>query len=63
MKEEKRSYRKYDKEFKLSAVKLVLEGTRSELSIAKDLGINRGVQNVGKQQYLELKENAFETEV
>ena len=63
MKEEtKRHYRRYDKEFKQSAVKLVLEGTRSELSIAKDLGINRGVLNRWKQQYLKHKDNAFETE-
>lgn len=63
MKEEKkRHYQRYDKEFKQSAVKLVLEGTRSELSIAKDLGINRGVLNRWKQQYLKYKDNAFETE-
>jgi len=62
MKEEKkRHYRRYDKEFKQSAVKLVLEGTRSELSIAKDLGISRGVLNRWKQQYLTHKDNALET--
>lgn len=63
MKEEtKRHYRRDDKEFKQSAVKLVLEGTRPELSIAKDLGISRGVLNRWKQQYLKYKDNAFETE-
>jgi len=63
MKEEtKRHYRRYDKEFKQSAVKLVLEGTRSELSIAKDLGISRGVLNRWKKQYLKHNDNAFETE-
>lgn len=37
--EGKRNYRTFDKDFKVNAVKLALEGSRSMLKIASELGI------------------------
>jgi len=58
-KKKKKTYRRYDKEFKISAVKLALEDKRSESAISKDLGIRRNVLNQWKQQYLKYNEDAF----
>ena len=38
--EEKRIRRTFDKEFKISAVKMVIEGKESLMQVAKDLGIS-----------------------
>jgi len=50
--------RKFDSEFKTSAVELVLRGkTISE--VARDLGITTGMLSRWRQLYLEDKEHAF----
>jgi transposase len=51
--EEKRKRKSFDKEFKLSAVKLVLEGKQSLSSVARDLGIADNTLQNWKKKYLE----------
>jgi transposase len=53
--EEKQKRKRFDKEFKLSAVKLVLEGNQSISSVARDLGIADNTLQNWKKKYL--KEN------
>jgi transposase len=50
--QEKQRKKRFDKEFKISAVKMLLEGTQSMVSLAKDLGINVNTLQSWKQQYL-----------
>lgn len=49
----------YDKEFKLSAVRMVLEEGLSVAQVSRDLGINENSLHNWKKKYLEEKENAF----
>jgi len=56
---EARKRRKYDKEFKEGAVRLVLDGDRSVREVAKDLGIHENMLHKWRQQYMEDKEQAF----
>jgi transposase len=49
----------YDKEFKLSAVKLVLERNKPAVEVAKDLGININSLHNWKRKYLEDQEHSF----
>jgi len=51
--------RSYDKEFKLSAVKLVLESEKSVKIIASELGISENALFNWKRKYLEDTQNAF----
>ncbi|KYC46387.1 MAG: IS2 repressor TnpA [Candidatus Methanofastidiosum methylothiophilum] len=51
--------RSYDKEFKISAVKLVLESEKSVESIASDLGVSSNTLFNWKRKYLEDAKNAF----
>jgi len=55
----KRSYRTFDKDFKVNAVKLVLEGTRSMTKVAAELGISANTLTNWKKDYLKDKENSF----
>ena len=56
---EKQARRSFDKEFKLSAVKLVLESEKSVESIASDLGVSSNTLFNWKRKYLEDAKNAF----
>ncbi|GAB4300289.1 MAG: hypothetical protein Kow0098_27550 [Ignavibacteriaceae bacterium] len=56
---EKQPRRSFDKEFKLSAVKLVLESEKSVESIASDLGVSSNSLFNWKRRYLEDAKNAF----
>ncbi len=49
--QEKRKKKHFDKEFKISAVKMLLEGTQSLASLAKDLGINVNTLTNWRNQY------------
>lgn len=49
----------YDKEFKLSAVKMIVEGGMSVRRISKDLGVNENSLYKWKRAYLEDHQNAF----
>jgi len=51
--------RTYDKEFKLSAVKMVLDGGMSVARISRDLGINENTLHKWKKAYLEDQQHAF----
>ncbi|MDY0083419.1 MAG: transposase [Ignavibacteriaceae bacterium] len=51
--------RSYDKEFKLSAVKLILESGNSVESIATELGVSSNTLFNWKRKYLEDAKNAF----
>lgn len=56
---EKLPRRTFDREFKISAVKLVLESGKSVKSIAAELGISDNTLFNWKKKYLEDAQNAF----
>ena len=56
---ERKIRKRYDREFKLSAVKLVLDSGRSVVSIASELGISENALFIWKKKYLEDTNNAF----
>jgi transposase len=49
----------YDKEFKLSAVKMIVEGGMSLSQVSGDLGINENSLHKWKKDYLSDQQNAF----
>ena len=49
----------YDKEFKLSAVKMIVEGGMSLSRVSRDLGINENSLHRWKKDYLSDQQNAF----
>ena len=51
--EENRKRKRFDKDFKISAVKLVLDGKQSLSSVARDLGIADNTLQVWKRNYLD----------
>jgi transposase len=56
---EKPTRRSFDREFKLTAVKLVLESGKSVKTIASELGISDNTLFNWKKKYLEDAKNAF----
>jgi transposase len=54
-----RRKRKYDKEFKLEAVRLVLEEGRSAASVERELGTGKGVVYGWVHQFSDDPEHAF----
>ena len=54
-----RRKRTYDKEFKLEAVRLVLEEGRSVASVERDLGTGQGVVYSWVHQFTDDAQNAF----
>ena len=59
METEKKDRKQYDKEFKLNAVKLILETGRSTASVARDLGIESNTLYNWKREYHNEAEQAF----
>ncbi len=51
--------RSYDKEFKLSAVKMITEGGISLMQVSRDLGVNENSLHKWKKDYLSDQQNAF----
>ncbi len=51
--------KKYDKEFKRSAVELLLSSGKTITEISNDLGVHPNNLGNWKKEYLEHKENAF----
>jgi transposase len=51
--------RSYDKEFKLSAVKMIIEGGMSLIQVSRDLGVNENSLHKWKKDYLSDQQNAF----
>jgi len=56
---EKKRRRRYDREFKEGAVRLVIEGGQTLAGTAKDLGITENMLGRWKKEYLEDREHAF----
>lgn len=56
---ESRSRKSYAGEFKLSAVKLVLDSGKSVARIAKELGVSENALFIWKKKYMEDTNNAF----
>lgn len=55
----KQQRRKFDKEYKINAVRLVTENGRRVTEVARDLGINENNIHRWKQQFAIDRENAF----
>jgi len=51
--------RKYDRQFKEEAVKLVLEGGRSVSEVARSLGVHENLLHLWKRKYKEDPVNSF----
>lgn len=51
--------RSYDKEFKLSAVKMITEGGMSLMQVSRYLGVNENSLHKWKKDYLSDQQNAF----
>jgi len=49
----------YDKEFKVSAIKMIIEGGMSVSSVARDLGVNENSLHKWKKEYKLDQKNAF----
>lgn len=56
---EKRIRRTFDKEFKLSAVKMVVDGKESLRKVAEDLGISENTLHNWKRSYISDKAHSF----
>lgn len=56
---ERKARKTFDREFKISSVKLVLDSERSIASIAEDLGISKNTLFNWKNKYREDAKNAF----
>ena len=53
------SRRKYDQEFKLEAVRLVTQGGRPVVEVARDLGVHENLLYNWRQKYLDDTAHAF----
>jgi transposase len=51
--EEKQRKKRFDDDFKISAVKMVMEGGKTITSVASDIGINPNTLHNWKKKYLE----------
>jgi transposase len=56
---EPKGRRRYDREFKEGAVRLILDGGRTVRSVSRDLGIHENMLHRWKKEYLQDKEDAF----
>ena len=56
---EGKARRRYDREFKEGAVRLIIEGGQTIAGTAKDLGITENMLGRWKKEYLEDREHAF----
>lgn len=54
-----RERKTYDREFKLSAVKMITEGGMKLSEVSRDLGINENSLHKWKKDYLSDQQNAF----
>jgi transposase len=59
MADEKKRRRKYDREFKIQAVKLLLESEKTVEEVADNLGIYHGNLTRWKREYRRYAEEAF----
>jgi transposase len=56
---ETRGRRKYDREFKEDAIRLIVDGGRPVREVARDLGIHENMLSRWKKEYLQDKEHSF----
>jgi len=56
---ETRGRRKFDREFKEDAIRLIIDGGRSVREVARDLGIHENMLSRWKKEYLQDKEHSF----
>ncbi len=56
---ETRGRRKFDREFKEDAIRLIVDGGRPVREVAKVLGIHENMLHRWKQEYLQDKEHSF----
>jgi|SRR3990172_512637 len=57
--EESRKHRRYDRQFKEEAVRLVIEGKRPVVEVARGLGIHEGLLRTWKRKYQEDPSSSF----
>ncbi len=57
--EEHRTRKKYDRQFKLDAVRLITEGGKSTASVARDLGVAPTQLQRWKKEFSEKPDRAF----
>ena len=57
--EETKGRRKFDREFKEGAVRLIVDGGRTVKGVARDLGVHESVLQRWKKEYLEDRNHAF----
>ncbi len=57
--EETRGRRRYDREFKEDAIRLIVDGGRSVREVARDLGIHENMLCRWKKEYLQDTEHSF----
>lgn len=55
----KRILKRYNKDFKLRAVKLCLDSGKHDAEIARDLGVHQTTLSTWKQKYLKNQKQAF----
>lgn len=55
----KEKRRRYDKEFKISAVKMILEEGMNTAQVSRDLGVNENSLYKWKREYVSDQQNAF----
>ena len=57
--EERRTRRRFDRQFKMDAVRLITDGGQSVATVARDLGVGRSQLQRWKKQFQEKAERAF----
>jgi len=57
--QERKGYRKYDKQFKEEAVKLVTEGGRQVTEVARSLGVHENLLHTWKRKHKEDPADSF----
>ncbi len=58
-KDQRRGRRTFDRDFKLGAVKMVIEGGKTVRQVSEDLGISQNTLLHWKKKYLSDKQNSF----
>ena len=56
---ETKGRRKYDREFKEDAIRLIVDGGRPVREVARDLGIHENMLSRWKKEYVQDKEHSF----
>jgi transposase len=56
---EKQNRRRYDVEFKREAIRLVVEGGRTAVAVARDLGIEPKILQRWKREFMDDPDNSF----